>query len=169
MRAAEIRTLFEYGYWAFDRTWECVMQLNDDQFVQELGYSRGSIRNQVVHMMSATGRWIVRLQGGTPGPHLANEAFPTRALARAKWDELRGEALAYLGRLSDSDLDGVFHWSLPDRGAEAENARWEILLHVVNHSTDHRAQVLAMLNQQFGLPTPEQDLVFYLRERDRQG
>jgi len=31
MKPAEIRTFFEYHYWAFERIWECVMQLTDEQ------------------------------------------------------------------------------------------------------------------------------------------
>jgi len=164
MKPNEIRTVFEYGYWAFDKVWECVMQLNDEQFVQELDYSRGSIRNQVIHMMSATRRWILRLNGSEIVPHLEFKDFPTRAVTRAKWDELRAEAMTYISSLTESDLDGKVTWELPDRGLRAENTRWEILLHVANHATDHRAQILAMLNQHFGIQTPEQDMLFYLLE-----
>jgi uncharacterized damage-inducible protein DinB len=164
MRPNEIRTVFEYDYWAFEKVWDCANQLTDEQFVQELGYSRGSIRNQVIHMMSATQRWIIRLRGGTPGPHLAYEDFSTRAATKVKWDELRAETLDYVNSLGEADLDGVIYWQLPDRGMDAENTRWEILLHAANHATDHRAQILAMLNQQFGIQTPEQDLLFYLLE-----
>lgn len=166
MRSNEIRTLFEYSYWAFDKVWECMMPLSDNQFVEELGYSRGSIRNQVIHMMSATRRWILRLGGGEMVPHLAFEDFSTRAATKTKWDELRTEAMDYVNILSEADLDGVIHWRLPDRGMDAENTRWEILLHVASHATDHRAQILAMLNQQFGIQTVEQDLLFYLLERN---
>jgi uncharacterized damage-inducible protein DinB len=164
MRPNEIRTMYGYSYWAFDKVWECVLQLSDEQFTEELDYSRGSIRNQVMHMMSATRRWIIRLNGGEMVPHLALEDFSTRAATKAKWDELRVEVLDYVNNLSEADLDGVVHWQLPDRGMDAENTRWEILLHVANHATDHRAQILAMLNQHFGIQTPEQDMLFYLLE-----
>ena len=164
MRPNEIKTIFEYGYWAFERVWECVMQLSDAQFVQELGYSRGSIRHQVVHIMSATQRWIIRLELEPMGPHLAFEDFNTRSAAKAKWDQLRADTMAYLNSLGEADLDAVVHWELPARELSAENARWEILLHVANHATDHRAQVLAMLNQNFDIHTPEQDMLFYLLE-----
>jgi len=40
----------------------------------------------------------------------------------------------------------------------------ETLLHVVNHGTDHRAQILAMLHG-MGAPTVAQDLLFYMRSR----
>ena len=97
-------------------------------------------------------------------PHLAFEDYDTRAAAKSKWDELRADAMAYINSLSEADLDAVFPWELPARNLAAENARWEILLHAANHATDHRAQILAMLNQHFGIETPEQDMLFYLLE-----
>ena len=162
MRPNEIHMVYEYGYWAFDKVWECVMQLNDAQFVQELGYSHGSIRHQIVHMLSATQRWIIRLKQEALPSHLAFEDYNTRMAARVKWDKLRDEAMDYIKSLSEADLDAVIYWELPNRELAADNARWEILLHAANHATDHRAQILAMLNQHFGIDTPEQDMLFYL-------
>jgi len=164
MKPNEIRTMYGYSYWAFEKIWDCVLQLSDARFTEELDYSRGSIRNQVVHMMSATQRWIIRLSDGEMIPHLDFKDFTTRTATKAKWDELRAETLDYVNSLSEADLDGVVHWQLPDRGMQTENTRWEILLHVANHATDHRAQILAMLNQHFGIQTPEQDMLFYLLE-----
>jgi len=130
MRPNEIRTVFEFNYWAFEKVWDCVMKLNDAQFTEELDYSRGSTRNLVVHMMSATRRWIIRLNGGEMVPHFALEDFSTLAATKDKWDELRAEALDYVNALSEADLDGIVRWQLPDRGMDTENTRWEILLHV---------------------------------------
>jgi uncharacterized damage-inducible protein DinB len=115
-------------------------------------------------MMSATQRWIIRLKQAPIQPHLAFEDFNTCAETKAKWDELRAEAMDYVNSLSERDLDTIVRWELPARNLIAENAHWEILLHVANHATDHRAQILAMLNQHFGIETPEQDMLFYLLE-----
>lgn len=164
MRPGEICMMYQYGYWAFEKIWVCVSQLSDEQFSQELDYSHGSIRNQVVHLMIATQRWFSRLKGESPPPYPLLDDFSTRAAAKSKWDELRIDSITYLESLSESDLDGVIHWRLPDRGLDAKNTRWEILLHVANHATDHRAQILVMLNQHFGIDTPEQDMLFYLLE-----
>ena len=159
MRPNEIHTVFEYGYWAFEKVWDCVMQLSDEQIVQELGYSQGSISHQIVHIMSATQRWLIRLNQEPMQPHLAFEDFDTRVAAKVKWDELRADTMAYINSLSEADLDAVVHWELPARELSADSPRWEILLHVANHATDHRAQILAMLNQHFGIDTPEQDIL----------
>ena len=58
------------------------------------------------------------------------------------------------------------HWEIPSRGWQHENRRWQLLLHVANHATDHRAQILAALHEHFGLTTPEQDMILYLLERE---
>ncbi|MFZ1043974.1 MAG: DinB family protein [Anaerolineales bacterium] len=164
MKPNEIRTVFKYGDWAFEKVWDCVMQLTDEQFVGDLDYSRGSIRNHVIHIMSTTQRWIIRINGSEMPPRLAFDDFLTRIVTKAKWDELRTEALKYISTLSEADLDGKVTWQMPDRNMTAENARWEILMHIANHATDHRAQILAMLNQHFDIKTPEQDFLFYLLE-----
>jgi len=109
MKPNEIRTMYGHSYWAFDKVWDCVLKLNDAQFTEELDYSRGSIRNQIIHMMSATQRWILRMNGGRMVPHLAFEDFTTRSATKVKWDELRAEALGYVNTLSEADLDGVVH------------------------------------------------------------
>jgi uncharacterized damage-inducible protein DinB len=40
---------------------------------------------------------------------------------------------------------------------------WQVLLHVVNHGTDHRAQLLRLLND-LGGETTSQDYIFYVYE-----
>ncbi len=37
---------------------------------------------------------------------------------------------------------------------------WQVLIHVVNHGTDHRAQILRLLND-LGFTTGPQDYIFY--------
>jgi uncharacterized damage-inducible protein DinB len=166
MEPKEIQTIFSYNYWAFDRVWACIEKLTDAQFTQEVDYSRGSIRNQVVHLMSATRRWMERLQKKSLSERLANEDFPTLAVTRVRWDELRDEMMDVIDSLTREHLDENIHWELKERGYVADNKAWEVLLHAANHGTDHRAQILAILNQHFGIETVEQDMIIYLRERE---
>jgi uncharacterized damage-inducible protein DinB len=41
---------------------------------------------------------------------------------------------------------------------------WQILAHVANHGTGHRAQILRLLDD-LGAPTFDQDLIIFLWER----
>ncbi|MCJ7567970.1 MAG: hypothetical protein MUO58_10565 [Anaerolineales bacterium] len=40
--------------------------------------------------------------------------------------------------------------------------QWEVFFHLANHSPDHRSQILALLHEQFGIKTIEQDMIFFL-------
>lgn len=164
MKLNEIGTLFDYNFWAFERVWECISQISTEQFVEEIDYSTGSIRNIVVHIMSATNRWVRRLQGMEISPHLASEDFDILAITKAKWNELRKEFLDYANSLNQEQLDETTFWELPARGLNLDNPRWEIFLHVANHATDHRAQILAILHRHFHVKTVEQDMILYLAE-----
>ena len=65
---------------------------------------------------------------------------------------------AYLVDLQDSMLFGK-----PIQEPEEDQALsvWQVLLHVVNHGTDHRAQLLRILND-LGVETTSQDYIFYV-------
>jgi uncharacterized damage-inducible protein DinB len=165
MKPNEIKTLFEYNFWAFERVWECISQISDEQFVQEIDYSTGSIRNLVVHIMSGNRNWMSRLQGTDMPPRLVFEDFDSLAKTKAKWDELQQEFLDQLQSFDQEGLDEIVEWELLAQGLKSSNARWEILLHLANHATDHRAQILAILHHHFHVETVEQDMIYYLAEQ----
>ena len=164
MKTNEIRTIFDYNFWAFERVWECICQISEEQFIQPIDYSTGSIRNIVAHIMSANRNWMGRLQDAEMSPRLVYEDFISLPQTKAKWDELRQEFQNYLDSLTEDQLEETVNWELPARGLRSDNPRWE-LLHLANHATDHRAQILAILHQHFHVQTVEQDMIFYLAER----
>jgi uncharacterized damage-inducible protein DinB len=165
MTPESIQTLFEYHYWASDRVWACIDALTDEQFVYPLDYSMGSIRHHIVHLMSGTRRWIQRIQHVAITPHLEFDDFPTKALARQQWDSLRDETLRSIHTLDQVHLNAAIRWTIPTRNIEQSTPVWALLLHVVNHATDHRAQILTLLHHHFGVETVEQDMIFYLAEQ----
>jgi uncharacterized damage-inducible protein DinB len=167
MKPSEIKTIFDYNFWAFERVWECVSRISDEQFVEEINYSAGSMRNIIVHMMSAAIRWLSRLQSTETPQHLAFEDYYSLSKIKAKWDELRKDFLDYTNSLNQEDLDKTVQWELPARGLKSTDPRWEILLHLANHGTDHRAQILAILHHHFQVKTVEQDMILYLAEQSK--
>jgi uncharacterized damage-inducible protein DinB len=50
------------------------------------------------------------------------------------------------------------------KGNPYETPLWQIVMHVVNHATLHRGQVMAMFRQ-LGVGPPPTDLIFYYREQ----
>jgi uncharacterized damage-inducible protein DinB len=149
-----IRTLMEYHVASNRRLWDHLLeQISDEQFIQTLDYSRGSIRHQVVHLAATDRYWLHDIQA-KPVTGLEPEQFPTRGSFSATWQSIGQALLEYVESLSEADLDIV-----PDGLLVA---RWAALLHIVNHGTDHRAQVLSMLHG-LGAPTFAQDVIDHLR------
>ncbi len=79
-----IQPLLQYHEIPPPAAWESILGLSDEQFVQEIPYSHGSIRNQMVHLAAVEGRWLRGLKGiaGRPtyNPDPAGY-YPTRQSA----------------------------------------------------------------------------------------
>jgi len=164
MNADSIRQLYEYTFALNDRVWACIDRLSDDQFVQELDYSLGSIRNQVVHWLNVDERWFARLRNAPLPAIIDGQDFPTKATVKTRWDAVRQDLQSYLASLDDATLAKPIVYDTRRRGQMTSDA-WQILIHVMNHATDHRAQILAGLHG-LGAPTLEQDLMLYLWEQE---
>ena len=64
----------------------------------------------------------------------------------------------YLAELRD---DSLFDKPIEEPEEDKNLIVWQVLLHVVNHGTDHRAQLLRLLND-LGVKTESQDYIFYV-------
>lgn len=163
MNVEHYKILFDYNYWAMHQMWACVVELTEEQFTQAVPYSHGSVHHQVVHTVGAEWVWIERLNKRSPEGFPTVEELPTRDVIRLKWDETETAVRAYLDNLRDSQLDRIISYTRTV-GEVERNARWEILSHMINHGTDHRAQIMATIAQ-VGGRTIEHDLLFYFRDK----
>ena len=152
MTPDDFRRLYDYHFALNHRLWErCITPLSAEQFRRPLAYSVGSVRNQVVHMLNMEDRWFCSLRG-LPVPGILNPVyFGTAAKVRARWDAVESDMRATLSGLTDEELR---------RPITGEMVGWEVLWHVLNHGTDHRAQILAMLNQLGGATFPQDHALY---------
>lgn len=163
MTVKDLERRYDYSYWANRRLFAVIAQLSPEQFVQNVAGSYGSVRNTLVHMMSAEWGWIDRCGGPARAAALKPEAFPTFASIEEQWAVVEGYAREFLGRLIDADLDRLVEFSLPQTGARAMPVG-ELLEHGVNHGVHHRGQ-LALLLRALGYAPGNVDLLFYDAER----
>lgn len=160
MNADAFRQFYNYHFAINRRIWEWLIEpLPQEQFIQPSSYSQGSVRNQIVHLMSVDDSWFSEIRGVDIPETLNPEKFDDRQAIRAYWDQVEQRMRDYLATLTDEML---FQKPVPE-GEDKDLILWQILLHVVNHGTDHRAQILRLLND-MGVRTPPQDYIFYVYE-----
>lgn len=150
-----------YGYhFAENRTiWDrYVTQLSPEQFTQQAAYSHGSVRDQIIHLMSVDEIWFSELRGAEPAEPLPPASADDRAIIRARWDSVEQSMRDYLAELRD---DMLFDKPIEEPEEDKDLIVWQVLLHVVNHGTDHRAQLLRLLND-LGVETTSQDYIFFV-------
>lgn len=158
MNANAFRHFYAYHFAENRKIWdEYVTSLSQEQFIQDIGYSHGSVRNQILHIISADDAWFSGLCGVEIPEYLKPADFEDRNTIRAHWDTVEQNMRSYLEKLQD---DMLFEKPFPG-GEDKDLILWQVLLHVANHGTDHRAQLLRLLND-LGVKTTAQDYIFYV-------
>jgi uncharacterized damage-inducible protein DinB len=148
-----IRTYIEYHIATTRRVWDSIDRISEEQFLADDAYSRGSIRNLMVHLASTDRRWLTALKNRPDVGHLNFEDYSTPSAARRVFESVAENMTEYVNGLSEDEL--------MQNATGSPGPRWQILLHLVNHGTDHRSTVLQKLAEHRA-PTFEQDLVFWL-------
>src|SRR5574341_122405 len=158
MNADAFRYLYGYHFAENRKLWdEYVAPLSEEQFTKHSPYSHGSVRNQIVHLLNTDHAWFTSLQNGEFTEPLDPPSSNDRKLIRASWDRVEQMMRDYLADLHDDML-----FTRPILFEEDKDLlMWQVLLHVVNHGTDHRAQLLRLLND-LGVKTTSQDYIFYV-------
>lgn len=162
INADGIRQLYDYHFTINRKLWDHgVLNLTQAQYVQREDYGIGSIRNHVVHLVDVDQSWFLELRGIEKPRGMNAVHYFTRESIRAKWDEVEAMMRSYLNALTDADLNEQpflkFKRKSPTR-------TWQALVQVINHGTDHRAQLLMLLNRA-GVETFAQDWIFFVLDR----
>jgi len=160
MNTSAFRHFYNYHFNENRKMWDSyIIPLSYEQFTQNVNYSHGSVRDQVVHLMNVDHAWFSGLRGIENPDSYKPATVDDRQLIRAHWDSVEQHMLKYLANLRD---DLLFEKPFAD-GEDKDLLLWQVLLHVANHGTDHRAQILRLLND-LGVKTTSQDYIFYVYE-----
>jgi uncharacterized damage-inducible protein DinB len=164
MHKTEIQQFFAYNYWANKRLLAKADELSPDQLTATLPTMWDSILRTMAHVLGAEWVWRQRVQEGvSPAKLLDRGAFPTTDMLRQRWREEEEAMLAYLEGLSDEDLNKSVEYQ-DTRGNTYRLQLWQILLHVVNHGTQHRSEVALYLTNYDRSPG-DMDFSLFLREQ----
>lgn len=160
--AAELSQLFTYTHWANGAILDATAPLTPEQLTRDLHSSFPSVHATLRHIAESDWIWLRRWQGESPASP-PGWTVDTHPQLRRQWETVMRERAAFLAPLDDTAMRRVVRYRRLD-GSAHENELWQLLLHVVNHSTYHRGQITTMLRQ-LGAPAVSTDLTQWYRER----
>lgn len=162
MRVSNLQRLYDYNYWANKKLFGVISQLTPEQFTGEVAGSYGSVRNTIVHLMSAEWGWLDRAGGPKRGDKLKAEDFPTLDSVVRTWDRVEGFMREFLSGLTDEDLSRNIEFTLG--GPTQSLPLGDMLHHAAIHAVHHRGQV-ALLLRTLGYVPGNFDFVLFLDEK----
>ena len=155
-----------YVSWATRLILDAAKALSAEEFERDRGSSHGGIKATMVHIFQAEWLWFTRVSGE---PAVRKEDVP----APSTLDELDREWMNVLERwqkwvaqLTPKQVGTQIRYKTM-AGQDFSTPIWQIILHLVNHDTLHRGQVMAMMRQA-GVKPPATDLIFFYREMEAQ-
>src|SRR5207247_8023594 len=162
MTIKDIESLYDYGEWANKKLFAVMSQLTPEQFTQSVAGSYGSIRNTLVHALSAEWGWLDRCGGPKRGATLKADDYLTLESVIRTWNTVEGYVREFLSTLRDVDLDRNVEY-VTENGKRSMPIG-ELLHHGANHAVHHRGQV-AMMLRMLGHAPGNFDILFYYAEK----
>ena len=143
--------LFEYNLWANQR------------LLGAIGQHQGqddAIFNLMSHIVSAQFIWLQRVEGLPTSPFPPWEVYNLREI-ESMANESNTLWIKFLNNYKLDTLEEVIHYQNSAK-KDFENRLVDIINHVINHSTHHRAQVSLMLRQ-LDIAPPQTDYIVFKR------
>ena len=163
MTVRDLERMYDYSYWANKKLFQVLSQLTTEEFTRNVAGSYGSIRNTLVHVMSAEWGWIDRCGGHKRGPALKPDDYPTVTSLVEAWSAVEGHMRTYLSTVTDEDLARTIEYTNP-RGEKRSGIRGSLMQHGATHGVHHRGQVELLLRA-LGHAPGNVDLLVYDSEK----
>jgi uncharacterized damage-inducible protein DinB len=170
---AVLRTLFRYSSRSTTRLLDAIERLTPEEYVAPGCSGHGSIRDTLAHLLAVEWSWISELDGSmTPaeaeGLTLTGAEISSVAEARRRWVEIDAQTTRCLTVLSEEALLTGWTSYLPG-GSTFTLPYWQVLLHVANHGTHTRAQIVAAIRRAGHAPGSYELVGFAIRESAAEG
>jgi uncharacterized damage-inducible protein DinB len=144
VRINDFHRLYDYSYWANERLFGVIRNLTTDEFTRSVGGTYGSIRNTLVHTLSAEWGWLDRCGGPSRGERLDPLMYPTVQSVLDTWTQVERHMRAFLAGLTDEDLSRDIAFTIGE-GPKQVLPLGDLLHHAAVHAAHHRGQVTLLL------------------------
>ena len=159
------RSLIAYNEWANDKVLEAASALGDEELRRQVSGSHENVRMTLLHVAQVQTWWLSVLNGKPERPALPDdrERMPygeVRQWFARSHDDLR----AYAAGLTEERLAAEVSAFHPGEKKEYRWPSWQLLSHLVNHSSHHRAEAGLMLAS-LGRSPGDLDFIYFLGQQ----
>jgi uncharacterized damage-inducible protein DinB len=156
-----LTTLFSHNRWANLSLLDLCAELTDEQLDATIGGAYGSIRDTLAHIVMAEQSYFARISTGQPRRR-SNDAPPLTIEEMLESARTTGSGLIEWAPKVQADDTVQLDWD----GTPRQVPKTVILTQVINHATEHRAQIMAILTQ-LGIQPPDLDSWTYFDQLDQ--
>jgi uncharacterized damage-inducible protein DinB len=159
----QIKSLYEYNEWANNHVLEAASGLSEEELGREMGASFGSVQGNLVHTVGAQVLWLARWAPSdtVSMPHM--EEGRVLDEIRDAYERSHEGFRQFIESLGEEDVARVISY-VDIRGNAYERPLGQLMTHVVNHGTHHRAET-AMLLTALGRAPRQLDYLYFELER----
>ena len=159
-----LRQMATYHIWANQRILDSVLSLPEEKQLSELPSSFNSLHKTILHMWDAESIWWQRMK--------LHERFviPSENFKGTTRDVVNGLMSqnrlweSWVANVNDHMLEHVFEYRNNKR-EQVKMPIWQMVLHVFNHGTYHRGQLVNMLRQLGVEKIPQTDFSVWVRSK----
>jgi uncharacterized damage-inducible protein DinB len=156
-----LTTLFSHHLWANLRLLERCAELTSEQLEATIPGARGSVHATLQHIVRSERSYFSRISTGQPY-HWPEDAPPMTIAEMMEVMRTTGAGLIEWAAKVQANDTVLLDWN----GTPREVPKAIILTQVINHATEHREQVKAILTQ-LGIEPPDLQSWSYFDELDK--
>jgi len=153
-----------YNIWANQKITEVILALPEDKQFTEIPSSFDSLYRTLLHMWDAESAWWQRMK---LQERLVIPSENFKGTMKELVNNLAQQSIQWLDWISgasDIALDHVFQYQ-NSRKEQFKQPIYQMVLHVINHGTYHRGQLINMLRQLGVEKLPQTDFIVWSRKK----
>ena len=159
-----LRQYASHNVWANQRLTELILSLPEEKQMQEVASSFNSLHLTLLHVWNSDSAWWqrIKLQERINLPIDTFKGYTKdvirELIQQSKlWEE-------WISNASDLAINHVFQYQNSKKELFKQPV-WQVLLHVFNHNTYHRGQLVSMLRQLGVEKIPQTDYIAWVRRK----
>jgi uncharacterized damage-inducible protein DinB len=146
-----LKTYYEYNSWASTQLLLALDQLTESEYTAPGCSGHGSIRDTLAHLIGTQRGWFSWFDGSMTAAQsmalkLTGREISTPEKRREVWRAVDKQTNECVEKLTEDDLRNVWSATSPS-GFVMAAPLWQLLLHVANHGTHTRGQIVAAVRR----------------------